>query len=88
MSLEEFENTESIPEVEPEPEPEPAPRRVEIDPDELKELRETIRRQSEELHQQKLWAMQQFQQQQKPEPDPQVDPDVEQIGRASCRERV
>lgn len=79
MSLEEFENTESIPEVEPAPEPEPAPKRIEIDPDELKELRETIRRQSEELHQQKLWAMQQYQQQQKPEPDPQVDPDVERV---------
>lgn len=80
MSLEELENQESIPEVEPETQPEPEPpRRIEIDPDELKELRDTIRRQQEELHQQKLWAMQQFQQNQRPDPEPQVDPDVERV---------
>lgn len=80
MSLEELENQESIPEVEHEAQPEPEPpRRIEIDPDELKELRDTIRRQQEELHQQKLWAMQQFQQNQRPEPEPQVDPDVERV---------
>lgn len=77
MSLEEFDNQESLPEEE-EVQPDP-PKRIDIDPDELKELRETVRRQSEELHQQKLWAMQQYQQQQKPEPDTQVDPDVERV---------
>ena len=54
------------------------PRRIEIDPDELKEMRETLRRQSEELHQHKLWQMQQYQQTQKPA-DVQVDPDVERV---------
>jgi hypothetical protein len=79
LSLEEFENQDGIPEVEPETQQEETHRRVEIDPDELKDLRETIRRQQEELHQQKLWAMQQYQQNQKPEPEPQVDPDVERV---------
>lgn len=80
MSPEELDNQVGEQEVELEVQPEPEkPRRIEVDPDELKELRDTIRRQSEELHQQKLWAMQQIQQQQKPEPDPQVDPDVERV---------
>lgn len=79
MSPEEFENPVDVPEVNEEPEKVETPRRIEVDPDELKELRDTIRRQSEELHQQKLWAMQQIQNQQKPEPDPQVDPDVERV---------
>ena len=61
-------------EVEPE-----KPRRIEVDPDELRELRETNRRMQEELHQHKLWQMQQVQQQRTPEPDPQVDPDVERV---------
>lgn len=77
MSLEEGTNQE--PEVEQVEQQEPEPKRkVELDPDDLREMRETIRRQAEELHQQKLWAMQQFQQQnQKPEPE--VDPDVERV---------
>ena len=69
----EVETTE--PEVQQEPE---KPRRIEIDPEELKEMRETLRRQSEELHQHKLWQMQQYQQQQRPA-DIQVDPDVERV---------
>ena len=62
-------------EVQQEPE---KPRRIEIDPEELKEMRETLRRQSEELHQHKLWQMQQYQQNQRPA-DIQVDPDVERV---------
>ena len=69
----EVETTES--EVQQEPE---KPRRIEIDPEELKEMRETLRRQSEELHQHKLWQMQQYQQNQRPA-DIQVDPDVERV---------
>jgi hypothetical protein len=69
----EVETTET--EVQPvEPE---KPRRVEVDPDELKEMRETLRRQAEELHQHKLWQMQQYQQQKAPETP--VDPDVERV---------
>lgn len=55
------------------------PRRIEVDPNELRELRENNRRMQEELHQHKLWQMQQVQQQRAPEPDPQVDPDVERV---------
>ena len=54
------------------------PRRIEVDPDELKELRESNRRMQEELHQHKLWQMQQYQEKQKPA-DIQVDPDVERV---------
>jgi len=54
------------------------PRRIEIDPDELKEMRDRIRRQDEELHQHKVWQMQQYQEKQKPDDTP-VDPDVERV---------
>ena len=78
MSPEELENGEvETTETETQQEPE-KPRRIEIDPEELKEMRETLRRQSEELHQHKLWQMQQYQTQQKPA-DIQVDPDVERV---------
>ena len=67
-------------EVEQEVEAEPEkPRRIEIDPDELKSLRESNRQMQAELHHHKLWQMQQAQQQRNPEPDPQVDPDVERV---------
>jgi len=55
------------------------PKRVEIDSEELRELRESNRRFQEELHQHKLWQMQQYQQQRNSVPDPQVDPDVERV---------
>jgi hypothetical protein len=80
MSPEELENeVDQTPEPEPQPEPE-KPRRIEVDPEELKELREANRQMRDELHQHKMWQMQQAQQQrQAPEPDPQVDPDVERV---------
>jgi hypothetical protein len=45
----------------------------------LKSLRESNRQMQAELHQHKLFQMQQAQQQRTPEPDPQVDPDVERV---------
>jgi len=81
MSPDELETGEvetANPEVQEEVKEPEKPRRIEVDPDELKELRETVRRQSEELHQHKLWQMQQYQQQQRPADIP-VDPDVERV---------
>jgi hypothetical protein len=77
MSPEDLEGTEVVAEeLEVLPEPE-KPRRVDVDLDELREMRETIRRQSAELHQHKLFQMQQYQQSKAPEV--QVDPDVRRV---------
>ena len=64
---------EQVEEVEPE-----KPRRIEVDPDELRNLRESNRQMQAELHQHKIYQMQ-LAQQRTPEPDPQVDPDVERV---------
>lgn len=70
--------TESIEqEVQQEPD---KPRRIEIDPEELKELRNLVRQQRDELHQHKLLQMQQYQQNQHPtDIDIEVDKDVERV---------
>jgi len=78
MSPEEIESTEvetQEPEVQQEPE---KPKKVELDLEELQSMREQLRQQSAELHQYKLFQMQQYQQAQRPADTP-VDPDVERV---------
>ena len=78
MSPEEIESTEGEtqePEVQQEPE---KPKKVELDLEELQSMREQLRQQSAELHQYKLFQMQQYQQAQRPADTP-VDPDVERV---------
>lgn len=74
---EELETESMEQEVQQEPD---KPRRIEIDPEELKELRNLVRQQRDELHQHKLLQMQQYQQNQHPtDIDIEVDKDVERV---------